>query len=99
MSPCSTAISTGVAAAAKELGGQGRSALPVDITDWERDQGRDRLRSWSKFGKIDGLVNCAAIVGKTNLLTHEVEIENFDECYQINLRGAFLLSKAVCRIC
>jgi len=83
----------GVAAAAKELGNKA-IGVAVDITDWNATKSAiDSVAA--EFGKIDGLVNCAAIVGKTNLPTHEVEIENFDECYQINLRGAFLLSKAV----
>ena len=83
----------GAAAAAKELGGKA-IGVAVDITDW--DATKAAIDSVAvQFGKIDGLVNCAAIVGKTNLPTHEVEIENFDACYQINLRGAFLLSKAV----
>jgi NAD(P)-dependent dehydrogenase (short-subunit alcohol dehydrogenase family) len=83
----------GVAAAAKELGNQA-IGVAVDITDWNTTQAAiDSVAA--QFGRIDGLVNCAAIVGKTNLKAHEVEIDNFDECYQINLRGAFLLSKAV----
>jgi NAD(P)-dependent dehydrogenase (short-subunit alcohol dehydrogenase family) len=83
----------GVAAAAKELGGTA-IGVPVEIKDWNGTKAAiDSVAQ--QFGKIDGLVNCAAIVGKTNLPTHEVEIENFDECYQINLRGALLLSKAV----
>jgi 3-oxoacyl-[acyl-carrier protein] reductase len=88
----------GVTAAAKELGGQGGAhgsiGVAVDITDWNATKAAiDSVAE--QFGKIDGLVNCAAIVGKTNLKTHEVEIDNFDACYQINLRGAFLISKAV----
>jgi len=83
----------GVDAAAKELGGEA-IGVAVDIKDWAATKAA--IDSVAKqFGKIDGLVNCAAIVGKTNLPTHDVEIENFDECYQINLRGALLLSKAV----
>jgi 3-oxoacyl-[acyl-carrier protein] reductase len=83
----------GVAAAAKELGDKS-IGVAVDITDWDATKAAiDSVAE--QFGKIDGLVNCAAIVGKTNLKTHEVEIDNFDACYQINLRGAFLISKAV----
>ena len=82
----------GVAAAAKELGGK-TIGVAVDIKDWTAT--KDAIDSVVKsFGKLDGLVNCAAIVGKTNIPTHDVDIENFDECYQINLRGALLLSKA-----
>jgi 3-oxoacyl-[acyl-carrier protein] reductase len=88
----------GVDAAAKALGGPGGAhgaiGLTVDIKDWNATKAAiDSVAA--QFGRIDGLVNCAAIVGKTNIPTHDVEIENFDECYQINLRGALLLSKAV----
>jgi 3-oxoacyl-[acyl-carrier protein] reductase len=47
------------------------------------------------FGRIDGLVNCAGITGKTNVPGHEVDLADFDMVYRVNLRGAFLLSKAV----
>ena len=46
------------------------------------------------LGRIDGLVNCAGITGKTNVPAHEVEPADFDQVYRVNLRGAFLLSKA-----
>ncbi len=46
-----------------------------------------------RLGRLDALVNCAGITGKTNLPGHEVEIADFDHVYRINLRGAFLLSK------
>jgi 3-oxoacyl-[acyl-carrier protein] reductase len=83
----------GATTAAKEIGNKA-IGVAVDITDWNATKAAiDSVAA--EFGKIDGLVNCAAIVGKTNLKAHEVEIDNFDECTQINLRGAFLLSKAV----
>jgi 3-oxoacyl-[acyl-carrier protein] reductase len=47
------------------------------------------------LGPIHGLVNCAGITGKTNIKGHEVDIEDFDAVYRINLRGAMVLSKAV----
>lgn len=47
------------------------------------------------FGRIDGLVNCAGITGRTNIPGHEVDPADFDLVYRVNLRGAFLLSKAV----
>jgi 2-dehydro-3-deoxy-L-rhamnonate dehydrogenase (NAD+) len=47
------------------------------------------------FGRIDGLVNCAGVTGRTNIAAHEVDPDDFDLVYRINLRGAFLLSKIV----
>lgn len=47
------------------------------------------------FGHIDALVNCAGITGRTNIPAHEVELDDFDLVYRVNLRGALLLSQAV----
>jgi 3-oxoacyl-[acyl-carrier protein] reductase len=41
------------------------------------------------------LVNCAGITGETNRLSEDVDVEDFDLVYRVNLRGAFLLSRAV----
>jgi 3-oxoacyl-[acyl-carrier protein] reductase len=45
--------------------------------------------------RIDALVNCAGITGKTNVPGHQVEMADFDRVYQVNLRGAMLVSQAV----
>jgi 3-oxoacyl-[acyl-carrier protein] reductase len=83
----------GVEATAKELGKKA-IARAVDVTDWNAVQ--DAIDGIAEeFGKIDALVNCAGITGKTNVPTHEVDIDDFDAVYRINLKGAFLLSKAV----
>jgi NAD(P)-dependent dehydrogenase (short-subunit alcohol dehydrogenase family) len=47
------------------------------------------------FGRIDILFNAAGITGTTNLKVHEVTAENFEHVYAVNLRGSFLISKAV----
>ena len=47
------------------------------------------------FGRIDALVNCAGITGRTNIAAHEVDLADFDLVYRVNLRGALLLSQAV----
>ena len=44
---------------------------------------------------VDVLVNCAGITGTTNRRSHEVSVEELDEVYAVNLRGAFALSRAV----
>jgi 3-oxoacyl-[acyl-carrier protein] reductase len=46
-------------------------------------------------GTIHALVNCAGITGATGMQTHEVDPEDFDLVYRVNLLGAFLVSRAV----
>jgi 2-dehydro-3-deoxy-L-rhamnonate dehydrogenase (NAD+) len=46
-------------------------------------------------GQLHALVNCAAITGKTNIKAHEVDLEDFDRVYRINLRAALVASQAV----
>ena len=63
----------GVEAAAKELG-KNAIARTVDVTDWSAVRGTiDGIAK--EFGRIDALVNCAGITGKTNVPTHEVDID------------------------
>ncbi len=47
------------------------------------------------FGRIDGLINNAGIALEGGAL--DLSVENFDRVLAVNLRGAFLLSKAVAR--
>jgi NAD(P)-dependent dehydrogenase (short-subunit alcohol dehydrogenase family) len=49
----------------------------------------------AEFRRIDALVNCAGITGRTNIPAHAVDLEDFDLVYRVNLRGALLLSQAV----
>jgi NAD(P)-dependent dehydrogenase (short-subunit alcohol dehydrogenase family) len=49
----------------------------------------------AEFRRIDALVNCAGITGRTNIPAHEVDPEDFDLVYRVNLRGALLLSQVV----
>ena len=46
-------------------------------------------------GQLHGVVNCAGITGQTNLKAHEVDPDNFDLVYRINMLGALLVSQAV----
>ena len=43
----------------------------------------------------DILFNSAGIAGKTGIKTHEVPTEDFEHVYRVNLRGSFLMCKAV----
>jgi NAD(P)-dependent dehydrogenase (short-subunit alcohol dehydrogenase family) len=66
----------------------------ADITDARSV--RDAIAGIAgKAGQIHALVNCAGITGKTNIKAHEVELENFDHVYAINLRGALILTQEV----
>ena len=46
-------------------------------------------------GPIDALVNCAGITGETGIKTEEVDVDDFDRVYAVNMRGALLVSQAV----
>lgn len=66
------------------------------------DVGDDKAvsESWKKIadsndGKIEILVQAAGIVGKTNLKTEDVDPENFDAVFRVNVRGIFNGCKAV----
>jgi len=45
------------------------------------------------FGRIDILINCAGITGRTNILSHEVTLDDFRQVFDVNLVGSFLTSK------
>ncbi len=46
-------------------------------------------------GRVDILVNCAGITGKTGIKSHEVALEDFDHVMNVNVRGAFIMFQAV----
>ena len=48
-----------------------------------------------KFSRIDILFNSAGIAGRTHRKGHEVDAEDFDLVYRVNLKGSFLMCKAV----
>lgn len=47
------------------------------------------------FGPLHGLVNCVGILGKNGMKIEDLEIEDFDFVYRVNLRSAVVLTKAV----
>ena len=86
----------GAAAAAAEISAAGGKATShaMEITD------RDSQNAvWDEIirdcGQLHAVVNCAGATGKTNLKAHEVDPDDFDLVYRINLLGPFLVSKAV----
>jgi NAD(P)-dependent dehydrogenase (short-subunit alcohol dehydrogenase family) len=53
-------------------------------------------RAVERFGTIDRLVNCAAIVQSRGIL--QIEEEDFDRTISVNLKGAFNLCKSTLRV-
>jgi len=49
----------------------------------------------SRLGVLDCVLNTAGITGITDIPTHDVDVDDFDRVYLVNLRGAFALSKVV----
>lgn len=48
-----------------------------------------------KEGRIDILVNCAGITGRTNLLSHEVALDDFERVMRVNLLGTLVPAQCV----
>lgn len=86
-------------AAASELGEAGGQALAVqtDVSNAEQTEAMAR-GAVDRFGKIDGLVNNAAIairVKHTHAPLEEIPVDEWDWMMAVNLRGPFLCCRAV----
>jgi 2-dehydro-3-deoxy-L-rhamnonate dehydrogenase (NAD+) len=82
-----------VQAAAQSLGARA-STLEIDVTNSAEVQERiDEVGK--KFGRIDILVNSAGVTGKTNIRSHETDIENVRFVFDVNFMGSFFTSRAV----
>lgn len=87
---------SGAAGTVDEITAAGGSAKAhaIDIVDaaaqsivWEKVV--------SESGQLHAVVNCAGVTGKTNLKAHQVDPDDFDFVYRINLLGPLLVSQAV----
>ena len=74
----------------------GRQCIPL-ITDISnpKEVHEGVEATLAKFGKIDILVNCAAIRGMPNIPIADGNEDEWKRIFDINLLGAFLISKAV----
>ena len=71
---------------------KGAASICLDVTREEEVQ--EAIRSVVEAsGGIDILVNCAGIVGRTNLPSHEVDVEDLRKVMEVNLIGCFLTSR------
>ena len=82
---------------AAEIKAMGRESLALfsDVSD--SDQVDDMVgQMLARFGRIDILVNNAGSrPGKDRVLVVELEEEAFDEVMRVNVRGTYLVSRAV----
>jgi 3-oxoacyl-[acyl-carrier protein] reductase len=86
---------------ARELESQGGAALPLktDVTS-EQDTLEMTARTIARFGRIDILVNNAAIYGgieNKNFMRpfEEISVSDWDKMMAVNLKGIWLCCKAV----
>lgn len=86
----------GARAAAEEIKAAGGSAssFAVDVADRASQQG-----IWDgvirESGQLHAVVNCAGVTGKTNVKAHEVDPDDFDFVYRVNMLAPLFISKAV----
>lgn len=69
-------------------------AVQMDVTD-AASVASSVAEAEERLGGTSVLVNCAGITGVTNRRSQDVDLDDWDLVHAINLRGAFLLSKAV----
>jgi 3-oxoacyl-[acyl-carrier protein] reductase len=74
--------------------GAGASAHLLDVTDAVACRAV-LAQAREGFGRLDGLVNCAGITGRTGIRTEDVDPADFEAVCRVNLLGALHLSQAV----
>ncbi|NOT61964.1 MAG: SDR family oxidoreductase [Acidobacteria bacterium] len=79
--------------AVKQLGAAASSVV-LNVTD-EAAVSKAINKIAKQHGRLDILVNCAGVTGKTNIKTHEVDYDNFKFVFEVNVNGSFLMARAV----
>lgn len=69
-------------------------AREVQMTSMESVQ-KNADEVIQKFGRIDALVNCVGITGKTNMKSHEVPLDDFENVVRLNILACYLPSRAI----
>lgn len=85
-------LNQGAVQAAAQQVGENAAPFPADITD-EAQVRNCIAQIGERFGRIDILVNCAGVTGRTNLKSHEVELADFRFVFEVNVVGSFLTSR------
>ena len=88
------AVALGAIAAQVEA--LGRRALPIacDVTDEASVQAM-MARAEAHFGRVDILVNCAGGTGPIERPGHENTVAEFEEILDLNMKGCWLMMRAV----
>jgi len=79
-------------AVAKPLAGFGVEAHRVDIVD-EPAVAAAMDALVGRRGRLDVVVNCAAVVGPTATLITEVSLDDFEQVLEVTLLGSFVVAK------
>jgi 3-oxoacyl-[acyl-carrier protein] reductase len=82
--------------AIKDMGGES-AAVKTDVANEEQTLAMARF-AITTFGKLDILINNAALVSRGNISRakfHELSIEEWDKVMTVNLKGGFLCCRAV----
>lgn len=80
-------------AAASEVG-PNASSFPIDLTN-EEQVATVIAQVGKEFGRIDVLVNCAGVTGKTNIKSQDVETSNLRFVFEVNFMASFFTTRAV----
>ena len=80
--------------AASEVGPNAVS-FPIDLTNEEQVSQRDLCKLRSEFGRIDILVNCAGVTGKTNIKSQDVDTADLRFVFDVNFMASFFTARAV----
>jgi NAD(P)-dependent dehydrogenase (short-subunit alcohol dehydrogenase family) len=88
----------GLSTVVTEVEAKGRKGLAV-VADISKDQEVDAVvaKTLEKFGKVDILVHCAAIRGPMTTPIVELSVGDWRTVLEVNLTGAFMISKAVAK--
>ena len=85
-----------LAEAVAALAAKGVEAMHCALNVGDAEQWAASVKSVvEKFGRLDVLVQCAGITGRTGIKAHEVDPANFDAVMTVNARGIFLGCRAV----
>lgn len=82
----------------KEIEALGSLALPVEAdVSIEDDANGIVSKTLKKFGKLDFLVHCVGVRGPVPVPVVELDLDTWNMLINVNLTGAFLMSRAAAR--